>query len=172
VVFYKWSWLRQIFDVAGGATGTVLAAIAGLSIVTAIVGFFTEHPSVAIMLSVVVAYYGFRLFERLREWWRRESVETKLLIQPLVPVVISRDDAAGTCRISIVFKVTNTAPFDVWYVEDEEDFWVGTAHAQQVARTPPEVYLPNQVAIKGSRPITVPLRSSDQGNARFHFSMR
>lgn len=113
---------RELVAIVGEAW-PVLSAIAGLSVMTAIIGFFTEHPALALPLAAFFAYYGFRLFERVQKWWRSESVYDKLQFAMTQPVVVA--STGDSFSMQVRFLIRNVGPFDIYYKFDDEESRVG-----------------------------------------------
>ena len=160
----KLAWVRHVVDVIGNATWA-LSLIAGVTVVTAVLGFVYEHPSVAITLSVVTAYFAFGLFEKAQLWWRKESLDHKLTVKPL-PIRIARKSATDA-DIFVEFLVTNEAGVDVAYVIEDETFAIGDRHAQSALPMTPTILRPGETEPLTSKCIVaVPLETHESASAK------
>jgi hypothetical protein len=109
---------------AFGPSWVAIKIIGGLAVVTAIVGFLTEHPAVGITLAAVFFFYALRAFDLLESRWKRDSLEHKLLFMGGTPEVAKTSETGATVVCN--FYLRSNADYDLYYVIDDEDFSVGS----------------------------------------------
>lgn len=134
----KCSWVQRAIELAGSAW-PALAALAGLSMFTALLGFATDQPHWAIVAAMSVAAIGFKLFCWVSEWVNANRLEYKLTLRVLPPVIDYTNDHVN---VGYHFEFENNADFDIFYKVIDDHYSAGAqfirddAHISEVRRVP------------------------------------
>ena len=131
----KYTWIRRTLDVAGSAW-PVFAFLGSLSVMTAGIGFFVDHPHWAIAAAMVVAAFGMWLITLATDYITKHQLENKLVID-LGPASIDEDESgSGKVAVTFHYNVFNVADFDLYFVFESDNYFVGSLRAEEGPSTP------------------------------------
>jgi hypothetical protein len=135
----RYPWGAKILDAFGGFP-LVAQFIFGLSLVTAIMGFFSQYPYVGMACAAIFAYYATQAWLVFREWWERDTLDHKLSYSGAICSFNKNDD--GTFDVVPNFVIRNLAAFDIVYKPDSETFRIGDRQAAVDAHESPVQIIP------------------------------
>ena len=148
----KFEGIRPFVDAAGSAW-PLLAFLGGATLVTLLVGFFKEHPAIALACATIVAYFGFLIFEKVTAWLRRDTLDHKLEYAGSA-CGVARADNEDKRTVIVSFAIVNHADYDIYIRIDEEEFSLGNDRAKpEISQTVQIIPAKGQLS-QGSLPIT------------------
>jgi hypothetical protein len=169
------SWLRRNRDWAlnapklAGPSWLVIKILASIAVIVAAVGFFTEHPAIALALGAVFFFYAVRTYELLEARWRRESLDHKLIFFGQMPTISGPVPGEGS--VTCIFQIINNADYDIYYVVDDEAFSVGDDHAVPKLTSAVQIIPAKKGIGQSSTSITTRL-PSEHNAVRFKLSVK